>query len=138
MVAGMAEGLHDISPPLRPVAPARGAIELLVVLDKGLAEDHLAGPLPSEVTFPHLSHIDLDGLIDDVQLVEPVDVLQSLVYDLHVESEVVIGEGGAGLEPLDDARLAMLPARDVPALGSQAKSTLGERVLQILDWNSAA
>ena len=66
MVAEMAEGLHDLPPPLRPVAPARGAIELLVVLDKGLAEEHLAGPLPSEVTFLHLSHIDLDGLIDDV------------------------------------------------------------------------
>ena len=31
MVAEMAEGLRDLPPPLRPVAPARGAIELLVV-----------------------------------------------------------------------------------------------------------
>jgi hypothetical protein len=126
-----AQGLHDLWPCPGIVVPASVAVKLLVVLDERLAQKPFA--LPGTVTKrPHLGHVYPDKLIHDVQLIEAVDDVQSLVHGLDVEHEIVAGEDGACLEPLGDAGLASAGAAGVSALGDPTESAGSDGVVEIV------
>lgn len=131
VVAKVAQGLHDLSPLPRRVGPARVAVELLVVLDEGLLEtlDPRPGPRPS-VEGPDLGDVDLDGLVEDVELVEAIGNLEGLVDSLDVEGEEIGLEGGARLEPLAYARLAGPAALGLFAPRDPAEGSRGKRVAE--------
>ena len=130
VVAEVAEGLHRLAPGCGLVVPAGVAVELLVVLDVGLDERLLAYPLLLAVVVerPHAGYIDLDVLVDDAQLIEPVYNFERLVNGHYVVLEVVVREDGSRLEPLGHAGL--FPARTgrVAPLGHQSKGSFGNGV----------
>jgi hypothetical protein len=97
----------------------------LVILDKWLAKNLLPSPssMSGFLKSPHGRHVDLDRFIHNVQLVEPIDDLQSLVNSLDVESEVVGVEDCSRLEPFHNTSLACAIAAGVCSLGNPAKGT---------------
>jgi hypothetical protein len=102
---------------LAPSFPVRDptcvGVEFLVVLDERLSKDILASPGSRRPVSepPNFSHIDLDALVDNAELVEQSDDFQSLVNGLYVKSKVVFGEDGARLEPLGNTCLSPLALR---------------------------
>ena len=127
-----AQGLHDLPPCSAVVVPASVAVELLVALNEGFAQDSLASPVVIHIVveFPHLRDVDLDGLTDDVQLVEAVHKLQGFVDGLDIQREVILLKDGTRLEPLHNTGLAGSWATGVAALGNPAEGTRGKRVLE--------
>jgi len=77
VIAKVAHGLHSLGPFPPHVAPSSVAVELLVVLDERFAQNPLASPFldRSVREAPYTRHVYLDGLVHDIQLIEPVDNL---------------------------------------------------------------
>lgn len=139
MVAKVAEGLHYFAPRLGFVGPARVAVELLVVLDEGLNQHTLPRPLPGIVIKrPYSGHVDLDGLVNDVEFVESVDNLEGLIDSFDVEGEVVGLEDGARLEKLGNACLAAARAGSVGSLGYPPERAFGKGAVELGIWYRSA
>jgi hypothetical protein len=55
----------------------------LIVLDEGLTQNLMAGPVTASIVgvgeAPYGRYVDLDGFIHNIQLIEPVDDLEGLI-----------------------------------------------------------
>ena len=95
----------------------------------------LPGPLPKD---PYLGYVDFDHFTDDVEFVEPVDDLQSLVDGFDVQGEVIRLVDGARLEPLDDACFALAGARNVGPPSDPAERTGCEGIVECVSFDLCA
>jgi hypothetical protein len=113
MIRKVAQGLHRIAPRVPFVGhPARIAVELLKVEDKGLHE----GLAPVAPVLPDLRAAHDDAAVHDPGGVPVVDDALGALDDVELLLEVVVLEDGAGLELLGHASLARPGAGYVAAL----------------------
>ncbi len=85
MVREVAKGLHGIAPQSTPACPTRVAIELLVVLDYGLNETHLARLFVR----PYLGRVEDNTTTENAGIMPGIDDLLSSADNGHFLVEVL-------------------------------------------------